>query len=73
MDLHWGGAHGRVDGILPFFLEVTHCQEREKEQSVSEIRYKSDVVGMYYMCRAIRRERRAEAGNTCGDQALISS
>lgn len=33
VDFHWGGAHGQVDGILPFFLEVTHCQEKEKGQN----------------------------------------
>lgn len=39
---------------------------------MSEIWYKSGVVGMYYMCRAIRRKRRAKAGDTCGDKALSS-
>lgn len=34
---------------------------------------KSGVAGRRCMCRAIRRERRAEAGDTSGDQALSSS
>lgn len=36
VDLHRGRGHRQVDGILPFFLQVTHCQaERERKKPVS--------------------------------------
>lgn len=34
---------------------------------------KSNVVGVYYMCRVIRRERRVEVGDISGDNVLSFS
>lgn len=48
-------------------------KEGTRERGVSEIRNKSNMAEVYCACKAIRRERRPEAGDSSRAQALSSS